>query len=83
MPGRVRRATALEPAAIQVILPDWWPLTDAEAIDFLHQAADIAAGIPLILYNPPHAVRSVPGRVLHAAGCRGGSECRWQSRTPC
>ncbi|WFU11332.1 dihydrodipicolinate synthase family protein (plasmid) [Rhizobium sp. CB3090] len=54
---RVRRAALLKPLAIQVILPDWWPVTDQEAIDFLRRAVDAANGIPLILYNPPHAKR--------------------------
>ncbi|MQB41178.1 dihydrodipicolinate synthase family protein [Rhizobium sp. ICMP 5592] len=57
MLNRVRRSAELAPTAIQVILPDWWPLTDMEAIDFLNRAADLANGIPLILYNPPHAKR--------------------------
>ncbi len=57
MLNRVRRAASHVPAAIQVILPDWWPLTDSEAIDFLNRASDTASGIPLILYNPPHAKR--------------------------
>ena len=54
---RLRRAVPHRPTAIQVILPDWWPLTDAEAIDFLKRTSDVADGIPLILYNPPHAKR--------------------------
>jgi len=54
---RVRRSTLLKPLAIQVILPDWWPVTDEEAIDFLKRAVDVGNGIPLILYNPPHAKR--------------------------
>ncbi|PSH68807.1 dihydrodipicolinate synthase family protein [Phyllobacterium brassicacearum] len=57
MLNRVRRAAVLQPAAIQVILPDWWPVTNEEAIDFLNRASDTANGIPLILYNPPHAKR--------------------------
>ncbi|MBY5360078.1 dihydrodipicolinate synthase family protein [Rhizobium leguminosarum] len=64
MLNRVRRAAALDPRAIQVILPDWWPLTDAEAIDFLKRAAEAAEGIPLILYNPPHAKRMLVPREL-------------------
>ncbi|MDC9835856.1 dihydrodipicolinate synthase family protein [Rhizobium binxianense] len=64
--NRVRRAAALDPRAIQVILPDWWPLTNAEAIDFLNRAADAADGIPLILYNPPHAKRVLSPRELGA-----------------
>jgi dihydrodipicolinate synthase/N-acetylneuraminate lyase len=55
MLNRLRRAVANKPLAIQVILPDWWPLTEIESIDFLKRASDEAAGVPLILYNPPHA----------------------------
>ena len=54
---RVRRAAALAPSGIQVILPDWWPLTDLETVDFLGMAAEAAGNVPLILYNPPHAKR--------------------------
>ncbi|GLQ53121.1 dihydrodipicolinate synthase family protein [Devosia nitrariae] len=54
---RVRRAAVLEPAAIQVILPDWWPVTPAEATRFLELAAEAAGAIPIILYHPPHAKR--------------------------
>ena len=66
MLNRVRRAATLGPAAIQVILPDWWPLTDEEAIDFLNRASGIANGIPLILYNPPHAKRVLSPKELGA-----------------
>lgn len=65
---RVRRAATLAPAAIQVILPDWWPVGDAEAADFLAMAAEAAGPIPLVLYNPPHAKRALSpaelGRLL-------------------
>ena len=54
---RVRRATKHRPLAIQVILPDWWPLTNLEAIDFLKRTAEVSDGIPIVLYNPPHAKR--------------------------
>ena len=54
---RVRRAAALGPDGIQVILPDWAPVTPPEATDFLAMAAEAAAGTPLILYHPPHAKR--------------------------
>jgi dihydrodipicolinate synthase/N-acetylneuraminate lyase len=68
---RVARAQALGPAAIQVILPDWWPLTDPEAIDFLGLMADSAGAVPLVLYNPPHAKRVLSpaelGRLVRAA----------------
>jgi dihydrodipicolinate synthase/N-acetylneuraminate lyase len=66
MLGRLRRAVSLRPLAIQVILPDWWPLTDGEAIDFLKRACDAADGIPLVLYNPPHAKRVLAPRELAA-----------------
>jgi dihydrodipicolinate synthase/N-acetylneuraminate lyase len=66
MLNRVRRAATLGPAAIQVILPDWWPLTDEEAIDYLNRASGIANGIPLILYNPPHAKRVLSPKELGA-----------------
>jgi dihydrodipicolinate synthase/N-acetylneuraminate lyase len=55
--ARIRRAAALCPRAIQVILPDWWPVGNAEARDFLLRATDAAADIDLVLYNPPHAKR--------------------------
>ncbi|WP_445500265.1 dihydrodipicolinate synthase family protein [Microvirga sp. G4-2] len=70
--GRIRRAARLAPDAIQVILPDWVPVTDPEAVDFLAIAADAASGIPLVLYNPPHAKRVLTpaelGAVLRQAG---------------
>lgn len=63
---RVRRAAALAPDAIQVILPDWAPVTPPEATDFLHMAADAAGGVPLVLYNPPHAKRAFAPATLAA-----------------
>ncbi|MBP1996028.1 dihydrodipicolinate synthase family protein [Paenibacillus eucommiae] len=56
---RMKRAARLKPAAIQVILPDWYPLTDDEAIDYLQRMAEAADGIGLVLYNPPHAKRGL------------------------
>jgi dihydrodipicolinate synthase/N-acetylneuraminate lyase len=52
---RVRRAAAVGPGAIQVILPDWLPLNEREVLDFLRRIADTAGDVPLVLYNPPHA----------------------------
>lgn len=54
---RLRRAVPLAPSAVQVILPDWFPVTDEEAVRFLARMADEADGIGLILYAPPHAKR--------------------------
>jgi 4-hydroxy-tetrahydrodipicolinate synthase len=57
---RLRRIMPLAPAAVQVILPDWFPVTEDEAVAFLEGMAEVAGGIGLVLYNPPHAKR-----VLH------------------
>ncbi|NBX63062.1 MAG: dihydrodipicolinate synthase family protein [Betaproteobacteria bacterium] len=62
--GRVARAAALRPSAIQVILPDWVTVTDAEAVDFMAMMRENAGGIPLVLYNPPHAKRVLSPRAL-------------------
>ncbi|MGF6232622.1 dihydrodipicolinate synthase/N-acetylneuraminate lyase [Inquilinus ginsengisoli] len=67
---RVKLARDLAPAAIQVVLPDWWPVTEAEALDFLELMVEGARGVPLILYNPPHAKRVLApdelGRLVRA-----------------
>lgn len=55
--GRIRRAAALHPSAIQVILPDWHPLVDDEVVTFLSRIAEAADPIGLVLYNPPRAKR--------------------------
>lgn len=52
---RIKRSVSLKPSAFQVILPDWVVPCDAEQIDFLQGIANYANGIPLVLYNPPHA----------------------------
>jgi dihydrodipicolinate synthase/N-acetylneuraminate lyase len=54
---RVKQAAQFKPSAIQVILPDWYPPTLDEAIQFLERVAEAADGVPLVLYNPPHAKR--------------------------
>lgn len=55
--GRLRRSVSLAPGAVQVILPDWIPVSEPEAVDFLKEMARVADGIGLVLYNPPHAKR--------------------------
>jgi len=55
--SRVRRATNWRPGAIQVTLPDWFPVNEREARRFLERVAGAAAPIGLVLYNPPHAKR--------------------------
>lgn len=55
--SRLRRVVPLSPGAVQVILPDWFPVTGDEAYSFLDRMAEAACGIGLVLYNPPHAKR--------------------------
>ncbi len=52
---RVRRGVSLQPDALQVVLPDWVAATGSEQVEFLKRIAVEAKGIPLVLYNPPHA----------------------------
>jgi 4-hydroxy-tetrahydrodipicolinate synthase len=54
---RLRRVIPLAPGAVQLILPDWFPVSDDEAQGFLERMAEVGAGIGLVLYNPPHAKR--------------------------
>lgn len=54
---RLQRIVPLAPGAVQVILPDWFPVSEAEAVDFLSSMAEVADGIGIVLYNPPHAKR--------------------------
>lgn len=56
---RLRRTVKLRPSAMQLILPDWSPLSNAEAISFLQTMAEEADGIGLVLYHPPHAKRKL------------------------
>lgn len=53
--GRLRRAVELRPGAVQVILPDWVPISEIEANMFLQRMAEAAEGIGLVLYNPRYA----------------------------
>src|SRR3984885_5827230 len=52
---RIRVAASCDPAAIQVILPDWCPLSADEVLAAIDRMAREAGGVPLVLYNPPHA----------------------------
>lgn len=55
--SRLRDIKWLKPGAVQVILPDWFPVNDSEAVSFITRMAEEAGDIPLVLYNPPHAKR--------------------------
>lgn len=81
---RLKRAKALQPSAIQIILPDWFIPTMPEIIDYLKVMAEEAAPIGLVLYNPPHSKKRLQPKdfkeILDAGiplvGCKvpGGDE---------
>lgn len=52
---RLIRIKHLLPGAVQLILPDWFPVSIEEVILFMKRMEEAANGIPLVLYNPPHA----------------------------
>ncbi|RRA98024.1 dihydrodipicolinate synthase family protein [Larkinella rosea] len=59
--SRLKWAIRQEPGAVQLILPDWFPPTEAEIIAFLKKMAAVSADVRLVLYNPGHAkVRLTP-----------------------
>ena len=62
--ARLERIVPLRPSAVQVILPDWFPVTEAEALAFLERMSAAAQGIGLVLYNPPHAKRRLDPAAL-------------------
>ncbi|TAN16869.1 MAG: dihydrodipicolinate synthase family protein [Chitinophagaceae bacterium] len=83
---RVKRAVKLNPGAIQVILPDWYPPNMNEIVHYLQKIAQAAHPVGLVLYNPPHAKRILqPEDYRHIAqesipllGCKVGSrEAPW------
>lgn len=83
---RLRFALDLQPSAVQVILPDWFPPAMPECIRFLERMADVAAPVGLVLYNPPHAKKRLSpaefGQILEAgiplAGCKvPGGDAAW------
>lgn len=83
---RLKRTVALEPSAIQVILPDWFPPTMEEIIAFLRKMQEAAGNIRLILYNPPHSkkrlspadFKSIREAGIELAGCKlPGGDAAW------
>lgn len=87
--SRLKRARQLAPSAIQITLPDWFPPSMDEIIDYLRIMAYAAAPIGLVLYNPPHAkVRLEPEdfyKIQEAGigliGCKvGGGNKTWYDR---
>jgi dihydrodipicolinate synthase/N-acetylneuraminate lyase len=83
---RVKRAAALQPGAIQVILPDWSAPSIREVINYLKVVAEIAAPVGLVLYNPPHAKKrlspeeffQVKEAGINLVGCKTvGGDAQW------
>lgn len=60
---RIARTRDLGPAAYQIALPNWLPLTDDECVAFVTRVA-AAGSIPLVLYNPGNATTTLTPRLL-------------------
>lgn len=83
---RVKRAAALQPGAIQVILPDWSKPSMEEAIRYLQVLTEVAGPVGLVLYNPPHAKKRLAPEEfyqlkeagINLVGCKvGGGDAQW------
>lgn len=82
---RARRARLLRPAALQVVLPDWFAPSWPEVLTFLETMAEEAAPIPLVVYNPPHAKRrltpaewrEVADRIPAVVGLKTAGDGAW------
>ncbi|MGF1680124.1 dihydrodipicolinate synthase family protein [Photobacterium minamisatsumaniensis] len=61
---RAAFAANLKPTAIQVILPNWFPCNTNTALTYLKKVESQCQGVPLILYNPPHAKVSLSAKQL-------------------
>ncbi len=84
--GRVKRAAALQPGAIQVILPDWSTPSMREVIRYLQVISEAAGPVGLVLYNPPHAKKrlspeefyQVKEAGIDLVGCKtAGGDAAW------
>ncbi|MGF1735360.1 dihydrodipicolinate synthase family protein [Photobacterium satsumensis] len=62
--ARAQFAASLKPTAIQVILPNWFPCNTETSLTFLKKVESVCNGVPLILYNPPHAKVSLSAQQL-------------------
>ncbi|WP_028936548.1 dihydrodipicolinate synthase family protein [Pseudonocardia spinosispora] len=86
---RIARAAKSAPGAIQVVLPDWLPLRTSEAVAAVERMAQVADGVPLVLYNPPYAktrldpdeLQLLADRVPALIGVKvPGGDDRWYDR---
>ncbi|MEM7025272.1 MAG: dihydrodipicolinate synthase family protein [Pseudomonadota bacterium] len=84
--GRAAFAATLAPDAIQVTLPDWTQLDTDGVHRFMIRVAEAAEGVPLVLYNPPHARTLLSPEQLDALIARmpdlvglkcGGGDAAW------
>lgn len=85
---RIAFASTLSPLAIQITLPDWTPLDLQSVRKFLDRAVEAANGIPLVLYNPPHAKTVLTPTELSVLSTdypaiiglkSGGGDAKWYS----
>lgn len=83
---RIKRSVFLKPSAIQVILPDWYPPSIHEIVDFLKVMEEAAHPVGLVLYNPPHAkvklgpddFRAIREADVALIGCKvAGGDANW------
>lgn len=83
---RTRRAAQFAPGAIQITLPDWFPLNDQELIDYCCRLSQAAAPAGLVIYNPNFAKRVLQPIEWHRlkdalpnlAGLKvGGGDASW------
>ncbi|MGH2645206.1 MAG: dihydrodipicolinate synthase family protein [Chitinophagaceae bacterium] len=86
---RVKRAAALKPGAIQIILPDWYPPNMTEIISYLQRIAKAATPVGLVIYNPPHAKKilqpeeylQIINEKIPVVGCKtGGGDEQWYAK---
>ena len=84
--ARVKRAAALQPGTIQVILPDWSAPSMPEVIRYLQVLNEAAGPVGLVLYNPPHAKKilspeefyQVQEAGINLVGCKTvGGDASW------
>ncbi|MGN6510118.1 MAG: dihydrodipicolinate synthase family protein [Chitinophaga sp.] len=83
---RLKRAVALKPSAIQVILPDWFPPKMPEIVAFLRRMQEAAGDTGLVLYNPPHSkvklspadFKTIREAGISLVGCKmPGGDANW------
>ena len=87
---RAIRLTSLKPDGFQITLPDWWPPTYQESLNFIMGMQEVVEDRYLILYNPPHAkvllsleeISQLNDKAPNLIGikCAGGDEAWYKNR---